>query len=87
MTGASMRPQTKLRWIATAYMLCCQLIVPSARLPPQETACWPLMLQLAALRFWVSRQQYAIAHKGQPEVLINDPTYFRQLLMLHVKQQ
>jgi len=56
-------------------------------LTPQETACWPLMLQLAALRFWVSRQQYAITHKGQPDVLIKDPAYFRQLLILHIRQQ
>lgn len=54
-------------------------------LTPQETACWPLMLQLAALRFWVSRQQYAMSHNGQPDVLIKDPEYFRQVMRLHVQ--
>jgi homoserine kinase type II len=56
-------------------------------LTPLETACWPLMLQLAALRFWVSRQQYAMSHNKQPDVLIKDPTYFRQIMRLHVQDQ
>lgn len=55
-------------------------------LTAQETACWPLVLQLAALRFWVSRQQYALDHKGQAGVLIKDPDYFRQVMFLHVKR-
>lgn len=45
---------------------------------------WPLMLQLAALRFWVSRQQYALEHKGQAGILIKDPTYFHRVMKMHV---
>ena len=45
---------------------------------------WPLMLQLAALRFWVSRQQYALEHKGQSGILIKDPTYFHHIMKMHV---
>jgi homoserine kinase type II len=41
------------------------------------------MLQLAALRFWLSRQQYALQHQNQPDVLIKDPDYFRLLLKTH----
>lgn len=47
-----------------------------------EIRLWPLMLQLAALRFWVSRQQYAEQHRNQPGVLIKDPAYFRDLLKM-----
>ncbi|MBC53499.1 MAG: homoserine kinase [Gammaproteobacteria bacterium] len=46
---------------------------------------WPSMLQLAALRFWVSRQQYALAHKGQTGILIKDPDYFHQVMKMHVR--
>ncbi len=45
---------------------------------------WPRMLQLAALRFWVSRQQYALEHKGQSGILIKDPTYFYRVMKMHV---
>jgi homoserine kinase type II len=48
-----------------------------------EIAAWPTMLQLAALRFWLSRQQYALQHHNQPDVLIKDPDYFRHLLKTH----
>lgn len=40
----------------------------------------PVMLQFAALRFWVSRQQYAASHAGRDDVLIKDPGHFRRLL-------
>lgn len=49
-----------------------------------EQQSWPHMLQLAALRFWVSRQQYALAHKGQTGILIKDPDYFHQVMKMHV---
>jgi homoserine kinase type II len=48
-----------------------------------ETRCWPQVLQLAALRFWVSREQYARTHPAQSDVLIKDPGYFRTLFQLH----
>ena len=51
-----------------------------------EQRVWPQMLQLAALRFWLSRQQYADQHQNQPGVLIKDPLYFRELLQLHYLQ-
>lgn len=51
-------------------------------LTDSEQRLWPLVQQLAALRFWVSRQQYAGQHRGQPGVLIKDPLYFRDLLKL-----
>lgn len=54
-----------------------------ARLTPTELAALPSVLQLAALRFWVSRQQYALQHSDQASVLIKDPEYFRQVLLLH----
>lgn len=54
-------------------------------LDADERASWPYVLQLAALRFWVSRQHYVIAHQGQAGVLIKDPAYFRQLFMLHTR--
>ncbi|HDZ08009.1 homoserine kinase [Pseudohongiella sp.] len=50
----------------------------------EEQHCWPLMLQLAALRFWVSRQQYALEHKGQAGILIKDPEYFHRVTKMHV---
>lgn len=50
----------------------------------EEQHCWPLMLQLAALRFWVSRQQYALEHKGQAGILVKDPDYFFRVMKMHV---
>ncbi len=55
-------------------------------LTASEQRVWPQMLQLAALRFWLSRQQYAELHRDQPGVLIKDPLYFRELLQLHYQQ-
>ncbi|ALO47551.1 homoserine kinase [Pseudohongiella spirulinae] len=49
----------------------------------EEKSAWPYVLQLAALRFWVSRQQYASQHQNKAGVLIKDPDYFRQTFMLH----
>ena len=51
----------------------------------QERACWSQMLQLAALRFWVSRQQYALEHKNQAGVLVKDPEYFHRVMKMHVQ--
>ena len=45
-----------------------------------ERHCWPLMLQLAALRFWLSRQLASDAPQESGEVLIKDPGEFRRLL-------
>lgn len=50
----------------------------------EEQHCWPLMLQLAALRFWVSRQQYVLEHKGQAGILVKDPDYFHRVMKMHV---
>lgn len=44
---------------------------------------WPLIMQLAALRFWVSREQAAERHRHQSGVLVKDPEHFRQVLRLH----
>ena len=56
-------------------------------LTDQEISAWPYVLQLAALRFWVSRQQYASQHRNKAGVLIKDPDYFRQVFMLHAANQ
>lgn len=53
-------------------------------LTDDELSSWPFVLQLAALRFWVSRQQYASQHKTRAGVLIKDPAHFRRIFMLHV---
>lgn len=45
-----------------------------------ERHCWPMMLQLAALRFWLSRQLASDAPPEGGEVLIKNPGHFRQLL-------
>lgn len=50
----------------------------------EERGCWPWMLQLAALRFWVSRQQYALEHTGQAGILVKDPEYFHRVMRMHV---
>ena len=50
---------------------------------PTEQACWPDMLRLAALRFWLSRQIAAERHAGQAGVLVKDPGHFLQLLQRH----
>jgi homoserine kinase type II len=55
-------------------------------LTPEEKNAWPFVLQLAALRFWLSRQQYAMQHQNQAGVLIKDPEYFRRLLKMHYLQ-
>ncbi|MEX0741028.1 MAG: homoserine kinase [Pseudohongiella sp.] len=51
----------------------------------EEQACWQKMLQLAALRFWVSRQQYVLEHKGQQGILVKDPGYFHRVMQMHVQ--
>lgn len=60
-----------------------QAYTQTRTLTENEIAAWPTMLQLAALRFWLSRQQYAMQHQNQPDVLIKDPDYFRNLLKTH----
>lgn len=51
-----------------------------------EKHCWPMMLQLAALRFWTSRQNYLAAHKGQEGILVKDPEHFRAVMRMHVSR-
>lgn len=53
------------------------------RFSPAEQECWPDMLRLAALRFWLSRQIAAEQHAGQAGVLVKDPEHFLQLLKQH----
>ena len=60
-----------------------QAYTQTRALTENEIAAWPTMLQLAALRFWLSRQQYAMQHLNQADVLIKDPDYFRLLLKTH----
>lgn len=60
-----------------------QAYTHSRALTDNERFAWPRMLQLAALRFWLSRQQYAMQHPHQVDVLIKDPDYFRLLLKTH----
>lgn len=54
-----------------------------AALTEEELQHWPRVLQLAALRFWVSRQHYLDQHPARPGVLIKDPEHFRRILQLH----
>lgn len=49
------------------------------RFTPAEAACWPRMLRIACLRFWLSRLIAAEEHAGR-EVLIKDPDEFRRKL-------
>lgn len=48
-----------------------------------EAACWPAMLRVAALRFWLSRTLAAQAHADQPGVLVKDPMHFMRILQAH----
>ena len=48
-----------------------------------EVACWPDMLRVAALRFWLSREIAARSHADQPGVLIKDPKHFMRVLEGH----
>src|SRR5690606_32311324 len=48
-----------------------------------EADCWPAMLRLAALRFWLSRQIAAEEFAGQDGVLVKDPQHFARLLLQH----
>jgi len=47
---------------------------------PAEHDCWPNMLRIAALRFWLSRQLAVDQHSGQSGVLIKDPDHFMRVL-------
>lgn len=48
-----------------------------------EAECWPDLLRVAALRFWLSRQLAADQHAEQSGVLIKDPQHFQRLLAQH----
>lgn len=48
-----------------------------------ERQAWPRVLKLAALKFYVSRQQYAMQNRERAGVLVKDPGYFRLVLLLH----
>ena len=52
---------------------------------PAEADAWPAMLRIAALRFWLSRQQAAAQHKDQPGVLVKDPGHFQRIFANHRK--
>lgn len=45
-----------------------------------EAQAWPTLLRIAALRFWLSRQQAMEEHSGQAGVLCKDPEHFMHLL-------
>ena len=48
-----------------------------------EAECWPHMLRIAALRFWLSREIAARAHAEHEGVLIKDPGHFQAILTNH----
>ncbi|QJD59774.1 homoserine kinase [Pseudomonas sp. gcc21] len=48
-----------------------------------EAECWPHMLRIAALRFWLSREIAARAHAEHEGVLIKDPDHFQAILANH----
>lgn len=50
---------------------------------PAEAEAWPTLLRIAALRFWLSRQQAAAAHQGQAGVLVKDPGHFQRIFANH----
>ena len=50
---------------------------------PAEARCWPDMLRVAALRFWLSRRLAADQHAGQQGVLVKDPEHFMRVLIQH----
>lgn len=55
----------------------------SQPLVPAERQSWPIMLQLAALRFWTSRELARMQHADQVGVLVKDPSRFRRILRCH----
>lgn len=50
-------------------------------LSPAELADWPRQLRAAALRFWLSRQEDALAPRPGELVTVKDPEHFRRLLV------
>lgn len=53
----------------------------------QEQSCWPLMLQIAAMRFWLSR---LLAGKGKSDdslFIAKDPNEFKTLYLWHIANQ
>lgn len=44
---------------------------------------WTLMCQLAALRFWTSRELARMHHAERADILIKDPSRFRRILRSH----
>lgn len=65
---------------ATALLDAYQKLRP---LEPAEQKSWPMMLQLAALRFWTSRELARMQHADQAGVLVKDPSRFRRILRCH----
>ena len=53
------------------------------RFSAADAECWPDMLRLAALRFWLSRRLAADQHGEQGGVLIKDPAHFQRILAGH----
>lgn len=52
-------------------------------LEPVERKSWPMVLQLAALRFWASREVARMEHAEQAGVTVKDPSRFRRILRSH----
>ena len=51
-----------------------------------EKACWPAMLRLAALRFWLSRVYDKFLPRDGSMVLCHDPLHFENMLRYHIAQ-
>ncbi len=53
------------------------------QLTPQELACWPAALRMAALRFYLSRLKDAIMPRKGEMTMIKNPQVFEDLLVSH----
>jgi homoserine kinase type II len=56
-------------------------------LSPAEQQAWPLMLQKAALRFWLSRLHDALFPASGELTHAKDPNYFKTILQWHLATQ